>query len=91
MSGYADQEEVEKLKEWWKNYGGALLIGVLLGLGLLFGNKYWTRYQEQQRIAASVLYTQMLEQAQQSKNDVARASGEKLMKNYTRTPYAGCK
>jgi predicted negative regulator of RcsB-dependent stress response len=89
VSAYTDQEEIEKLKEWWKNYGGALLIGVLLGLGLLFGYKYWTRYQEQQRTAASTLYTQMLQEVQQSKNDAARANGKKLMDDYTGTPYAG--
>src|SRR5581483_2662909 len=85
----ADQEELEKLKAWWKNYGGALLIGVLLGLALLFGNKYWTQYKEQQRVAASELYEQMLQQVKESKTGDARASGEKLIGEYARTPYAG--
>lgn len=88
MSAYTDQEEVEKLKEWWKSYGGALLIGVLLGLALLFGNKYWMQYKEQQRVNASELYAQML-QLRQSKPDAARADGEKLIADYARTPYAG--
>lgn len=89
MASYTDQEELEKLKEWWKNYGGALLIGVLLGLALLFGNKYWTQYREEQRAAASTLYTQMLQQVQEAKTDTARASGAKLLDEYARTPYAG--
>lgn len=89
MSSYTEQEEIEKLKAWWKNYGGALLLGVLLGLGLLFGNKYWTRYQEKQRVAASALYTQMLQEVQQSKPKAARAEGTKLINDYARTPYAG--
>jgi predicted negative regulator of RcsB-dependent stress response len=89
VSAYTDQEEVEKLKEWVKNYGGALLVGVVLGLGLLFGNKYWTRYQEQQRAAASALFQQMSEEAQGAKSNLARASGQKLIDDYARTPYAG--
>lgn len=89
MSAYTDQEEVEKLKEWVKNYGGALLVGVVLGLALLFGNKYWTRYQEQQRAAASALFQQMSEEANGAKTDLARASGRKLIGDYARTPYAG--
>lgn len=89
MSAYSDQDEVEKLKEWLKNYGGALLIGVLLGLGLLFGNKYWTRYQERQREAASAIYTQMLKDVQESKADAARTAGKQLVDDYVRTPYAG--
>jgi predicted negative regulator of RcsB-dependent stress response len=89
VSAYSDQDELEKLKEWVKNYGGALLVGVVLGLALLFGNKYWTRYQEQQRAAASALFQQMSEQAQGAKTDLARASGRKLIDDYKRTPYAG--
>lgn len=89
MSGYTDQEEVEKLKAWWKDYGGALLIGVVLGLVLLFGNKYWQQYKEDQRVAASDLYTQMLQQVQESKTEAARVIGQKLMEEYARTPYAG--
>ena len=89
MAAYTDQEELEKLKEWWKNYGGALLIGVLLGLGLLFGNKYWTRYKEEQRETASALYEQMAKEVQGGKAGQARANGKKLMDDYARTPYAG--
>lgn len=89
MASYTDQEEIEKLKVWWKNYGGALLIGVLLGLVLLFGNKYWSEYKEKQRIAASELYAQLLQEVQESKRDVARTDAQKLIDDYSRTPYAG--
>jgi predicted negative regulator of RcsB-dependent stress response len=89
VAAYSDQEEVEKLKAWWKDYGGALLIGVLIGLVLLFGNKYWQQYKEEQRIAASDLYSQMLQLMQESKNDDARVLGAKLVDEYARTPYAG--
>jgi len=89
VAAYTDHEELEKLKEWWKNYGTALLVGVVLGLGLLFGNKYWTRYQEDQRAAASALYAQMFKQTQAAKADQARTTGKKLIDEYGRTPYAG--
>lgn len=89
MASYTDQEDLEKLKAWWKNYGGALLIGVLLGLALLFGNKYWTQHREEQRVAASALYAQMLQQVQAANTGAARASGAKLVDEYARTPYAG--
>lgn len=89
VSAYTDQEQVERLKAWFKDYGGALLIGVALGLVLLFGNKYWRQYQEEQRVAASELYTQMLQQVQESKTDAARVLGKKLTDEYKRTPYAG--
>lgn len=89
MTAYTDQEQAERLKAWFKDYGGALMIGVLLGLALLFGNKYWRQYQEEQRVAASELYAQMLQQVQESKKDAAQVLGKKLTDEYARTPYAG--
>lgn len=84
---YSDQDEVDKLKEWWKAYGGALVLGVVLGLALLFGNKYWQQHREEQRLAASELYAQMLDQVQAGKTDAARESGGTLVQEYARTPY----
>jgi predicted negative regulator of RcsB-dependent stress response len=90
VSVYSDQEELEKLKAWWKNYGGALLIGVVLGIALLFGNKYWTRYQEERRIAASEIYATMIVQSRDTQQKgAARSNGEKLVNEYEGTPYAG--
>lgn len=86
---YTDQEEVDKLKEWWKTYGGALVLGVVLGLALLFGNKYWTEYREEQRLAASERYAQMLDEVQAGRRDAARTQGEALLQEYDNTPYAG--
>lgn len=89
MSSYTEQDELEKLKAWWKNYGGALILGVALGLALLFGNKYWSQHQEERRQTASDIYAQMLQEARQGKTDAVRAAGAKLMEDYRRTPYAG--
>lgn len=89
MSAYTEQEELEKIKAWWKNYGGALILGVVLGLGLLFGNKYWNQYQESQREAASDIYVDMLQQVREGRTEPARANATRLMQDYDSTPYAG--
>ena len=88
MSAYAEQEELERLKSWWKTYGGSLIAGIALGLAILFGYRYWVDYRLTQREAASVLYDQMLDELRARKPE-ASASGTKLIDEYASTPYAG--
>lgn len=89
MSAYTDQDDIERLKSWWKNYGTALVTGVLLGLLLLFGNKYWQHYKESRLVAASELYDQLLQNQRLKQAEAVRAAGEKLVQEYAATPYAG--
>lgn len=89
MDTYNQQDELDKLKEWWKNYGNALIVGVLIGIALLFGGKYWSQHKERQRHAASAIYEDV-QQAFRDKNlDKARAGGAQLARDHSSTPYAG--
>lgn len=86
---YTEQEQVEKLKQWWKTYGSALLVGIALGLAILFGNKYWTDYKQQQAAAASALYDQLLQDYRKKAFDDVRKTAGKIIDEYSETPYAG--
>lgn len=88
MADYSDHDQAEKLAAWWKQYGPSAIAGVAIGLGLLFGYRYWTQYQEQQRVDASVLYEQMLSARAQKPAD-AIGMANRLMGDYSGTPYAG--
>jgi len=89
LTAYDEQEELEKLKAWWKNYGNALIFGVLLGAAVLFGYRYWTQHQEQRLQDASALYNQLMLEMRYKKTDAARKTGESLVNGYSATPYAG--
>ncbi|HLE94305.1 MAG TPA: tetratricopeptide repeat protein [Sulfuricaulis sp.] len=89
MSAYADQEELEKLKSWWKEYGNSLIFGIALGAAILVGVRYWNQYTEQRLDQASVLYEQLLQEFNLKSKDAARKSGSKLVTEYASTPYAG--
>jgi predicted negative regulator of RcsB-dependent stress response len=89
VSAYTDQDDIERLKDWWKNYGAALITGVVLGLLLLFGNKYWQHYKESRLVAASELYDQLLQSQRLKQAEAVRVAGEKLVQEYAATPYAG--
>ncbi len=86
---YDEQEELEKLKRWWKTYGNALLLGIALGLAILFGNKYWSDYRQRQAEAASALYDELLVQVEKKSYDDARQAAQRLLDEYASTPYAG--
>ncbi len=87
MSSYSEHEELEQLKVWWKEYGTSLVVGVLLGIGILVGYRYWIQHQATEREAASAAYDQMLGELHAKKPD-ARIQGEKLLNEYSSTPYA---
>lgn len=89
MTAYAEDEALEKLKAWWKEYGNSLIVGVLLGAAVLVGYRYWIQHTEQNRQAASELYEHLLQDWDVKKIDLARHSAETLITDYSSTPYAG--
>lgn len=89
MDAHSDQDELDKLKGWWKTYGNSLIAGVVLGVAILVGGKYWTQHLNSQREAASALYEDMLTAARERKGDQLATLAGRLQKDYPRTPYAG--
>jgi len=88
LTAYEEQEELDRLKAWWKNYGSSVIAGVLLGVVVLVGYRYWTQHREEQFHKAAALYEQMFQQYS-SKNVVeARKMGDSLIRDFSSTPYA---
>ena len=61
MATYGDDEQIEALKEWWKENGNSLLTGVLLVVAVFFGVRQWQSWQVSSNAAASDLYQQISE------------------------------
>ena len=55
-----DEEQVEALKEWWKNNGTSLIVSVAVVLLGFFGWRQWQSSQEASAGAASELYAQVV-------------------------------
>jgi len=85
---YTD-EQTERLKAWWRNYGNSLIAGVALGATLLAGLTYWRHYTNARNEKASDLYAQLITAQQQGNRSVALDHGKKLIEGYDATPYAG--
>lgn len=82
-------DQLANLKAWWKQYGVALIAGVVIGGLLLGGGNYWKQYKIKRAEAASLLYESLLADLQQGKPDTLTTSATKLIEDYAATPYAG--
>jgi predicted negative regulator of RcsB-dependent stress response len=56
-----DEEQLQQLKNWWKENGNSLIVAVLVGLIAYFGFQWWQNDQRQQAEQASVIYSELLD------------------------------
>lgn len=59
----SEQEELEALQKWWKENGRAVVVGLVLGLGGVFGWTTWQARVEATAEQASVVYQSMADMA----------------------------
>jgi predicted negative regulator of RcsB-dependent stress response len=62
----SEEQQVEAIKRFWQENGTAIIAGVVLGLGGLYGWRYFQDQQLETTMAASSAYTQLLEQQQKA-------------------------
>jgi predicted negative regulator of RcsB-dependent stress response len=89
VEGYSsEQEQIEAIKKWWKQNGKLVILGVVLGLGILFGTRAWFDYKNSIAESASIEYEQLIEELKQKNNDAVSVRGEYIISSFPNTPYA---
>ena len=83
-----EDEQVEALKKWWKENGASAVAGVVIGLGLLFGWRWWQDYSVQQAQLASSIYEQVMFALEKEEISPARQVADKLLSEYSGSSYA---
>ena len=78
-----EHEQGERVRAWLRNNGAALIGGVVLGLGAIFGGKWWQQEQHAGRVAASAEYQAAIEGLEAG--DAAQAAP--LVAALDRAPY----
>ena len=81
---YSEDEQAERLKEWWKKNGTSIVVGVVIGVGAIVGVNLWRNYTQTQAEHASSLFTQLLS----SQAEEVQELGSELLTDYDNTPYA---
>ena len=89
MSGYqTEEEQVEALKRWWKENGTAIIAGVVIGLGGIFGWQAWGNYQDRIGQKASLAFNQLVNAKQKGETESASKQAELMRLEYEGSSYA---
>ena len=84
-----EEQELEALKKWLKENGPSLLLGLVIGVGGLFGWRYYLDYKTGHSAEASDRYQSLLQQVVSNKVDEFTAvQADQLRKDFADTPYA---
>ncbi|WP_127476197.1 YfgM family protein [Sulfurivermis fontis] len=83
-----EEEQVEALKEWWRENGRSVVIGVVLALAAVFGWRYWQDTTRSQAEAASALYQQMLTQLDAGEGREVVEIARRIIAEHATSPYA---
>ena len=89
MTDYiTEQEQVEQLKKWVKEYGLTILAGIVLAFIIISGWRYYQRHHNKVLIHASNVYDEMLSLRSQNNPEGTVVQAKKLLSHYANTPYA---
>ncbi|KOO03997.1 YfgM family protein [Vibrio nereis] len=83
----SEEQQVEAIKDWWKENGKAIIFGAVIGLGGLFGWRYYQDSVTAAQEAASESYTQAVQELA-AKGADAEGSVQSFIDENSDTQYA---
>jgi predicted negative regulator of RcsB-dependent stress response len=83
-----DEEDLERLKSWWKENWIALVGGLVIGFGAIGGWEGYKIWRDGRSETASQMYEELRKNLDGGKADEAAAIVDRLKAEYARTPYA---
>ncbi len=83
----SDDEQLEQIREWWREYGWYLIGGVLLGVAILSGIRQYDAYRQDQSEAAAVLYQELALAIADDADSDALSLLEQLRNEFPSSPY----
>jgi predicted negative regulator of RcsB-dependent stress response len=83
----SEKEQVERLRQWWRDNGWFLIGGAALGALALFGWNQYRAYQTRQSEQAAALYSSLQTAITDSKLDQATELLNRLRKEYPQAAY----
>lgn len=87
FEAYDDYEQNERVIKWLRANGASIVVGIVIGLVVIFGWQQWLKHQATAELAAAQLYQQVQLARATDKPDVAERLTDQLMKDYAKSTY----
>ena len=84
---YDTHEQGERVKNWLRENGSAIVMGLVLAFGLMFGFKQWQAWQTSNRQQASAEYQMVEKMIEQGNLDAAVSNYEVLKSEFPKSAY----
>ena len=83
-----DEEDLEKLKTWWKENWVALVGGLVIGFGAIGGWEFYKNWRDTRAETASQMFEELKKNLEAAKTEDADKIVATLKAEYAATPYA---
>lgn len=82
-----EQEQIELIKSWIKQYSLFVIIGVCIAAAAISGWQIWQKRQNKTLFHASIIYDKMLSMRAQNNTHATTAEAKRLSTRYPKTIY----
>jgi len=86
---FIEDDEQEKVRQWWKANRVPVISGIVLGLAIILGTNWWRDYRDNHAAQASGLFEEVLASDTAGNSDLALGKADELRQGFADTPYAG--
>ena len=83
-----EQEKLDELKAWWREYGRLVILGVVVFMLAIGGFQGWRYYRDSQALEAGALYEQLAQAERTGDRKKVWEIADQIVSKYGSTPYA---
>ena len=83
----SEREQVDRIRQWWKENGAWIIVGIGGGILALAGWNWWQNYKLERAEQASAIYSVVAEAAMEGRVEEVRVGVEQLSAGHGSSPY----
>jgi len=82
-----EDEQLARVRKWWKDNGTSIITGVVLGLILIVGYNWWQSHQRNMALEASDIFSQLLDASESEDIDKQTELAMQLKNDHPKLDY----